>query len=353
MDFVKLLVTTAYIIIGSVLGYFLVPEILHDFNMRHPIFLENGYVASIIGVLCFFLVFGWSIGRVTIAVKALEQFILSYSAVEVIFATVGLLMGLLISVMIAFILEFIGTTFINRIVPIIVTLLLSYLGFQFGLKKRDEMLRFLPENMARSMSVDVRVAKPKIMDTSAIIDGRILKVMESGFIDGDILIPQGVINELQIVADANDSVKRDKGRRGLEILNAIHHSQYPTRIISPQVSHENIDDLVVKLAQQYSADVITTDYNLNKVCMIQQIKVLNVNDLSATLRPEVYQGDRFNLMITKAGKERGQGVGYLDDGTMVVVEEAKHHINDVVNIEVLSILQSASGRIIFAKKVNE
>ncbi|MDU0374531.1 PIN/TRAM domain-containing protein [Staphylococcus pseudintermedius] len=351
MDFIKLLVIVSYIIIGSVLGILLIPAVMIDFNVSHPPMMENSYVTSIMGVAIMFLLFGWFIPRIAYAMKDLEQFVLGYSAIEIIFATIGLFMGLLISVMISFILEFIGTDLINRIVPILLTLSLSYLGFQFGLKKRDEMLLFLPENMARSMAINARNAVPKIIDTSAIIDGRILKIMEAGFIDGEILIPQGVINELQVVADANDSIKRDKGRRGLEILSAIHLSKHPTCIIHPQRTHQDIDDLIVRLAQHYRAHVITTDYNLNKVCSIQGIKVLNVNDLSDAIRPEVHQGDRFDLMITKVGKEPGQGVGYLDDGTMVVVDDAKQYVNETITLEVISMLQTASGRIIFAKKV--
>ncbi|UXR54804.1 PIN/TRAM domain-containing protein [Staphylococcus schleiferi] len=353
MDFVKLLVILSYIVIGSVLGIVLIPEIVVDFEVSHPPMIENSYFAAFMGTVLMFLLFGWFIPRIAYAIKDLEQFVLGYSAIEIIFATIGLFMGLLISVMISFILEFIGTDFINRIIPIILTLILSYLGFQFGLKKRDEMLLFLPENMARSMAISACNAVPKIIDTSAIIDGRILKIMEAGFIDGEILIPQGVINELQVVADANDSIKRDKGRRGLEILNAIHMSKHPTRIVHPQRSHHDIDDLLVRLAQHYRAHVITTDYNLNKVCSIQGIKVLNVNDLSDAIRPEVHQGDRFDLMITKVGKEPGQGVGYFDDGTMVVVDDAKQYINQTIPLEVISMLQTASGRIIFAKKVEE
>ena len=163
------------------------------------------------------------------------------SAVEILFATIGLIIGLLIAVMASFILEMIGNSIFNHFIPIIITLILCYLGFQFGLKKRDEILLFLPENMARSMSQSHRSAVPKLLDTSAIIDGRILEVIRCGFIDGEILIPQGVINELQIVADANDSVKREKGQRGLDVLNQLYDLDYPTRVIHPQKSHSDID----------------------------------------------------------------------------------------------------------------
>ncbi|EIJ6033661.1 TRAM domain-containing protein, partial [Acinetobacter baumannii] len=250
------------------------------------------------------------------------------------------------------ILEMIGNSILNHFVPMIITIILCYLGFQFGLKKRDEMLMFLPENMARSMSNNIRRATPKIVDTSAIIDGRILDIIRCGFIDGDILIPQGVINELQVIADAKDSVKREKGQRGLDILNQLYDLDYPTRVIHPTQSHSDIDTLLIKLAQQYHAHVITTDFNLNKVCHVQGITALNVNDLSEAIKPNVHQGDQLSILLTKIGKEPGQGVGYLDDGTMVVVDNAKSYIGQQVNLEVVSLLQTSSGRIVFAKFVD-
>lgn len=274
------------------------------------------------------------------------------SAVEILFATIGLIIGLFISVMVSFILEMIGNSILNHFVPMIITIILCYLGFQFGLKKRDEMLMFLPENMARSMSNNTRRATPKIVDTSAIIDGRILDIIRCGFIDGDILIPQGVINELQVIADAKDSVKREKGQRGLDILNQLYDLDYPTRVIHPTQSHSDIDTLLIKLAQQYHAHVITTDFNLNKVCHVQGITALNVNDLSEAIKPNVHQGDQLSILLTKIGKEPGQGVGYLDDGTMVVVDNAKSYIGQQVDLEVVSLLQTSSGRIVFAKFVD-
>ncbi|GGG97721.1 PIN/TRAM domain-containing protein [Staphylococcus pragensis] len=353
MKVLKGIVVIIYIILGTSLGILLIPEILHDLNIKnHPI-LTNYYVDGFIGIVLFFLIFGLFINKVTKTLKNVEQWILQRSAVEILFATLGLIIGLFISVMASFILEMIGNSILNHLVPIIITLLLCYLGFQFGLKKRDEMLMFLPENMARSMSKNNVSAIPKLLDTSAIIDGRILDVIRCGFIDGEILIPQGVINELQVVADANDSVKREKGQRGLDILNKLYDSDYPTRVIHPQKSHSDIDELLVELAQSYHAHVITTDFNLNKVCHVQGIKALNVNDLSEAIKPNVHQGDHINILLTKMGKEPGQGVGYLDDGTMVVVDNAKQLVGKQVELEVISLLQTSSGRIIFAKKLGD
>ncbi|MDT3958649.1 PIN/TRAM domain-containing protein [Staphylococcus kloosii] len=352
MNMVKFIVILCYIILGASLGVYFIPAITTDAGLGDIALLTNSYFTGLIGIILFFLIFGWFINKITLGMKELEQTFMRQSAVEILFATIGLIIGLLISVMISFIFQIIGNNVLNHFVPIIITIVLGYLGFQFGLKKRDEMLLFLPENMARSMSINARNAVPKIIDTSAIIDGRIVDIIKCGFIDGEILIPQGVINELQIVADANDSVKREKGQRGLDILNELYDTDHPTRIIHPTKTHSDIDAMLIKLAQHYRAHVITTDFNLNKVCHVQGIQALNVNDLSEAIKPNVHQGDRFSLLLTKMGKESGQAVGYLDDGTMVVVDNAKKHIGEHIDLEVISLLQTSSGRIIFAKKLD-
>ncbi|MBF7017878.1 PIN/TRAM domain-containing protein [Staphylococcus durrellii] len=352
MNMVKFIVILCYIILGASLGVYFIPAITTDAGLGDIALLTNSYFTGLIGIILFFLIFGWFINKITVGMKELEQTFMRQSAVEILFATIGLIIGLLISVMISFIFQIIGNNVLNHFVPIIITIVLGYLGFQFGLKKRDEMLLFFPENMARSMSINARNAVPKIIDTSAIIDGRIVDIINCGFIDGEILIPQGVINELQIIADANDSVKREKGQRGLDILNELYDTDHPTRIIHPTKTHSDIDAMLIKLAQHYRAHVITTDFNLNKVCHVQGIQALNVNDLSEAIKPTVHQGDRFSLLLTKMGKESGQAVGYLDDGTMVVVDNAKKHIGEHIDLEVISLLQTSSGRIIFAKKLD-
>lgn len=352
MNIIKMIVMASYAILGAALGVVILPSIAQDTGIldSYP-WLANKYIISLIGILLFFIIFGIFIPRIIKNLRKLEIFIMRHSAIEILFAAIGLIMGLLISVMISFILNLIGSSLFLHVLPIIITVFLSYLGFQFGLKKRDEMLMFLPEKMARSAHLNTYSAAPKIIDTSAVIDGRILDIIKCGFLDGEILIPQGVINELQIVADSTDSVKRDKGQRGLDILNQLHDASYPTRIIHPQKSYNDIDALLIKLAHKYKADVITTDFNLNKICHVQGVKVLNVNDLSEAVKPTVRQGDQLNLLLTKMGKEPGQGVGYLEDGTMVVIDDAKAYVGQHVDIEITSILQTSSGRIIFAKLI--
>ena len=352
MNAIRFVVILCYIVLGASVGVYLLPTIIADLGLGDISILLNKYIDGLLGILLFFVIFGWFIRAVSRALKRCEHMIMRHNAIEIIFAAVGLIIGLLISVMVSFIFEIIGNSVLNHFVPVIITILLSYLGFQFGLRKRDEMLVFLPESMARSVSMNARHAVPKIIDTSAIIDGRILDIIKCGFIDGEILVPQGVVNELQIIADANDSVKREKGKRGLDILNALYDTDYPTQIIHPTRSHSEIDTMLIKLAKHYHAQVITTDFNLNKVCHVHDVQVLNVNDLSEAIKPTVHQGDRFNLLLTKMGKEAGQAVGYLEDGTMVVVDHAKKYVGSHVDLEVISLLQTSSGRIIFAKMIN-
>lgn len=353
MNPLRLMVVAIYMIIGATLGIIIIPEVVNDLGFNQFPILTNHYIDGLIGIIVFFIIFGFFIKQITFAFKDLEHTIMKRSAVEILFATIGLIIGLLISVMISFILELIGNSVLNHFIPIIITMILCYFGFQFGLKKRDEMLMFLPENISRSMSQHSFKAIPKIIDTSAIIDGRVIDIMKCGFMDGEVLIPQGVINELQVIADANDSVKREKGQRGLDKLNQIYDLEYPTRVIHPTKSHSDIDTLLIKLAKQYHAHIITTDFNLNKVCHVHGISALNVNDLSEAIKPNVHQGDHLNILLTKMGKEPGQGVGYLDDGTMVVVDNAKKLIGQHVDLEVISLLQTSSGRIVFAKNLSE
>ena len=242
-----------------------------------------------------------------------------------------------------------GFPLLKNTIPIVLAVILGYLGFQVGLKKREEIQSLLPERFQGSKRKVTDAVK--LLDTSAIIDGRILNIVKCGFIDGTIIVPQGVLDELQLIADSTDGLKRDKGQRGLDILNELKKTGHPVKFHPGHDEIKEVDQLLVKMASESNASVITTDYNLNKVCQVQGIKVLNVNDLSEAIKPVVQQGDRFKLLITKAGKEENQGVGYLEDGTMVVLEHGKNFINQEKLVEVQSILQTSSGRIIFTKKV--
>ncbi len=352
MKILKGLIILCYLVIGSSLGIMVIPELINAFSIQPEQVLTNPYIDGLIGAVVIFLLFGFLIDKIVDMADQGEKYLLKRSILEIFFATVGVMIGLMIAVMVSFILEMIGAPVLKHILPIIIAAFLCYLGFQIGLQKREEILRLFPESISNSLTRQTTSKYAKILDTSAIIDGRILDVVKCHFIDGEILVPQGVIEELQVIADAKDSVKRDKGQRGLDILNELKKTDFSISIIEPTSTHKDVDALLINLAKRYQASIITTDYNLNKVCAVQGIKVLNVNDLSEAIKPVLHQGDIFDLLITKIGKEDDQGVGYLDDGTMVVIEKGREYIGKTIPVEVMSLLQTASGRIIFAKKVS-
>lgn len=352
MKILKGLIILCYLVIGSSLGIMVIPELINAFSIQPEQVLTNPYIDGLIGAVAVFLLFGFLIDKIVYMADQGEKYLLKRSILEIFFATVGVMIGLMIAVMVSFILEMIGAPVLKHILPIIIAAFLCYLGFQIGLQKREEILRLFPESISNSLTRQTTSRYAKILDTSAIIDGRILDVVKCHFIDGEILVPQGVIEELQVIADAKDSVKRDKGQRGLDILNALKETDFSISIIEPTSTHKDVDALLITLAKRYQASIITTDYNLNKVCAVQGIKVLNVNDLSEAIKPVIHQGDIFDLLITKIGKEDDQGVGYLDDGTMAVIEKGREYIGKTIAVEVMSLLQTSSGRIIFAKKVS-
>ena len=352
MKILKGLIILCYLVIGSSLGIMVIPELINAFSIQPEQVLTNPYIDGLIGAVVIFLLIGFLIDKIVDMADQGEKYLLKRSILEIFFATVGVMIGLMIAVMVSFILEMIGAPVLKHILPIIIAAFLCYLGFQIGLQKREEILRLFPESISNSLTRQTTSKYAKILDTSAIIDGRILDVVKCHFIDGEILVPQGVIEELQVIADAKDSVKRDKGQRGLDILNELKKTDFSISIIEPTSTHKDVDALLINLAKRYQASIITTDYNLNKVCAFQGIKVLNVNDLSEAIKPVLHQGDIFDLLITKIGKEDDQGVGYLDDGTMVVIEKGREYIGKTIPVEVMSLLQTSSGRIIFAKKVS-
>jgi uncharacterized protein YacL len=197
----------------------------------------------------------------------------------------------------------------------------------------------------------LKPAATKVVDTSCVIDGRIESLMQTGFLEGQFLIPQFVIQELQTIADSSNDQKRIRGRRGLDILNNLRE-EFGDRIVIHSADYEDlstVDAKLVRLAQEINGTLVTNDYNLNKVASLQQIEVLNINDLAQALRPTYLPGDTLNIKVLKEGKEPAQGIGYLSDGTMVVVEEGIKHMGKQLDVVVTSALQTSAGRMIFAR----
>ena len=243
--------------------------------------------------------------------------------------------------------------FIKPLVAVVGSILLAVTGMNLADTHGRGLLRFFNPSTVETMVVEgtLKPANTKVLDTSCIIDGRIEALLETGFLEGQILVPQFVLQELQQVADASKDQKRVRGRRGLEILNRIK-KDYPERILINPVDYEDIttvDAKLVRFAQEINGTLLTNDYNLSKVASVQKVPVLNVNDLVNAVRSTYLPGDNLDLKILKEGKEPSQGVGYLDDGTMVVVEEGSSYVGGEVRVVVTSALQTSAGRMIFAK----
>jgi len=240
-------------------------------------------------------------------------------------------------------------------ITVIIFCISAYLGLKLGSRRGHEILGIL--NLAPPKPVEEIPGSfsYKVLDTSAIIDGRIYDVYLSNFIDGSLIVPTFVIEELQHIADSSDSIRRNKGRRGLELLSKMQkHSGIKIDIIEANIPEEKeVDAKLVRLCKQLNASIVTNDYNLNKVSELQGIKVLNINELANAVKVIVYPGEHMQVNIIKEGKENGQGVGYLEDGTMVVVENAHDDIGNEVEVTVTSVFQTAAGRMIFTRKLRE
>ena len=230
-----------------------------------------------------------------------------------------------------------------------VLLLMTYIGLVVGASKGDLLNLAALGGLFTGELAGRR--NTKVIDTSAVIDGRIADIAETGFLEGVLIIPEFVLRELQMVADSSDSSKRQRGRRGLDVLQRMRgNAQIVVQIIEEDYPHiREVDLKLIELAKHLDAKIVTNDFNLNKVAQVRGVAVLNINDLANSLRPVVLPGEKMRVVIMKEGKEFDQGVGYLDDGTMVVVDHARRLIGRSVEICVTSVLQTASGKMIFGK----
>lgn len=244
--------------------------------------------------------------------------------------------------------------FIKPLMALLCSTMLGFTGVNLADTHGQAVLRLINPNSLSSMLVVEGTLEPsstKVVDTSCIIDGRIENLLDTGFLEGKILIPKFILQELQLIADAANDQKRARGRRGLEILNQMRDT-YPDRIQIHPADYDDVatvDAKLVRLAQEINCTLLTNDYNLSQVATVQQVPVLNINDLVQAVRPNYLPGDIIDLKIRKEGKEPSQGVGYLEDGTMVVVESGSEYVGGQVRVVVTSSLQTSAGRMIFAK----
>lgn len=278
--------------------------------------------------------------------------------IDIIFGTAGLIVGLLIATLFSFTVT--GITWVGPLLAVLGALVFGYLGMTIAARKREELAGVLGALSVRGRrdregaeAPAPRLAAaitPKILDTSVIIDGRIADIVRTGFLEGPLVIPSFVLEELRHIADSSDVLKRNRGRRGLDILNRIQKEQGTTvEIYEGDVGEGEVDSRLLKLGKLLNGKVITNDYNLNKVAELQGVAVLNINELANAVKPAVLPGEEMSVTVIKDGKEPGQGVAYLDDGTMIVVDGGRRYIGETIPVLVTSVLQTAAGRMIFAR----
>jgi len=315
------------------------------------------FVALLAGVCYFFRPFdltGW-VGAVAGALAAcavivFELRVRALSLKRLIGAVVGSVLGIFGAALFCMVLRGAPMPGSNAaVLQIFVLLLMTYIGLIVGASKGDLLNASALGTVFSSDRPTRRSAK--VLDTSVIIDGRIADIAEAGFIDGMMVVPEFVLRELQVVADSTDGSKRQRGRRGLDMLQRMQSNNNIQVQIVPDdfPSIREVDLKLLELAKKWEAKVVTNDFNLNKVAHLHHVEVLNINDLANALKPVVLPGEKMNVLILKEGKEYNQGVGYLDDGTMVVVDHARKMIGKAVEITVTSVLQTASGKMIFGK----
>lgn len=278
---------------------------------------------------------------------------------DIAFGTLGLVVGLLLAYLISIPLYQLTIPVLGSLVSLLIYVVLGHLGIKLATTKRGELSEVIkgtgshaskllsPKDKTKLESATI----PKVLDTSVIIDGRIADIARIGFLEGPLLVPVFVLGELQHIADSADSQKRNRGRRGLDILNKMQELDQPKIIITEEPYEDilEVDAKILKKAKDVGGVVVTNDYNLNKVAKVQGIAVLNVNDLANAVKPVVIPGEEMTVHVVKEGKEAGQGLAYLDDGTMIVIEDGISYLGQTIPVVVTSVLQTSAGKMIFVK----
>jgi len=293
-------------------------------------------LAGFLAIICF-LSAGYILKSLENIFDKAEQIIKGLTIIEAGIAFAGLVAGLAVSFFVT--LPFAKTNWLGLFITICINFLFGYIGLAFAVWKRHDITGTLNKQGS------------KLLDTSVIIDGRILDIIKTGFLEGQFIVSEFVLDELRRVADSSDQIKRAKGRRGLDVLNALRQELGQRLTIDKTQLPEGaeVDAELVRVAQRNGYIILTTDYGLNKVTSVQGVRVLNINELNNAIKPIAMPGEELSVQIVRDGREAGQGVAYLSDGTMIVVEGGKSYLGETVAVTLTSVLQTAAGRMIFAK----
>lgn len=357
----KKIVRITFSILGLVIGYILGEGLFEIFKGLKIEFLMGPlsrilfliFVSLLFGIIFYFIT-PMVYKKITSAIDGIEKNVQNFSAVELIFGTCGIIISLIIASLIGIPISRLHPV-VGPIVFVLLDLLAAIIGAEIAIKKRDDITLLL-SNLKKNSAKDKKNKNntrntPKVLDTSVIIDGRIFDICKTEFVEGTLVIPSFVLDELRHISDSADSLKRNRGRRGLDILNRIQKElEIETQIWEgdfPEIAE--VDAKLLKLAQTLNGKVVTNDFNLNKVAEFQGVPVLNINELANAIKPVLLPGEEMKVIVIKDGKEATQGIAYLDDGTMIVVEGGRRYIGEEVYVIVTSVLQTAAGRMIFAK----
>lgn len=355
----KKIVHLFFILTGGTIGYLYVPDIIKLLDFTSAKWITSPYLGLIIGAVILFIFSYLVADYIVNFLRWIEDALIRIPVGDLLFGSLGLIAGLVVAYLINIPLRYIEISLVSQFVPLFVTILLGYFGFQIGFRRREELMNLFNFNRKEKKSAtpqnekaaEQQQPKAKILDTSVIIDGRIADICQTKFLEGTIVIPQFVLGELQHIADSSDALKRNRGRRGLDVLNRIQ-KELPVKVEIYEGDFEDIqevDSKLIKLAKVINGIVVTNDFNLNKVCDLQGVRVLNINDLANAVKPVVLPGEELVVQVIKDGKEQNQGIAYLDDGTMIVVEEGRNYIGKTIEVLITSVLQTSAGRMIFAK----
>ena len=340
-------------ILGGVIGIRSVDVIFNGlgFNLYDDILIT--YVLYICGFIISALLFWAIIRSFKNFLINIEKKLQSKSLNELLIGTVGIIIGLLIANLVS--VPFKQIPIIGIVISTLLNIIFGYLGASLVFKNNEGFVKEINIFKKSPNAMSLLRAQPKILDTSVIIDGRIADICRTGFIEGQLIIPSFVLLELQHIADSSDALKRNRGRRGLDILNLIQKElDIDVKIMERDFDDiEDVDSKILKLAEIINAKVITNDYNLNKVASFHGVPVLNINELSNAVKPIVLPGEEMTVTVVKDGKENGQGIAYLDDGTMIVVDGGKRFMGHSIGVLVTSVLQTPAGRMIFVKPKSE
>jgi len=352
------IIRITFILIGGTLGLLLLPQLYELINLSPNPWLNNTYVSVLIGAIILYVLALFTTDYLINFMKWMEDRLVKAPIGDLLFGTLGLIVGLSVAFLLNFAVEAMQLPFFSAVLPVLLTIILGYLGFQVGFQKREEMTQMIMSSRQQSTKKKVgdtsqalQQASYKLLDTSVIIDGRISDISATGFIEGVLVVPQFVLTELQHIADSSDTLKRTRGRRGLDVLRVLQNERSSAVLITDDDFEDTaeVDLKLVRLAKKMGGVVVTNDFNLNKVCDLHKVPVLNINDLANAVKPVVIPGEDMHIVVIKDGKEQNQGVAYLDDGTMIVVEDGKSHIGKAITVSVTSVLQTSAGRMIFAK----